>query len=283
MPAHIHSSPARAKFHWRAFTSLLVVLGFVVLGTTGIALYMTPPGRVANWSGWTLGSLTKAQWQAAHMVFGFLFVISAGVHLFFNWRALMSYLRSHMVTGLRRKREIAWSSAIAGALLALSIADVPPVSEVAALRETIANSWSDASTEPPLPHAELLTLARFAESQKLPLDATLAALRTAGATVTAETTLADVALQLKTSPQEVYGRLGVKTPQPATSAAGGGMGWKTLRVASTELGVPIDTAVARLAAAGITAEADATLRDIASRNERHAPELVTILKGAQAQ
>lgn len=266
------------RFQWRVFTSLLVVLGFSVLAITGIALYVTPPGRVANWSGWSLAGLSKAQWQAVHMVFGFLFVVAAGFHLFFNWRALMSYLRSHVVTGVRRKREIGWSVITAAALLVLSIGDVPPISEVSAMREQIANSWSDASTEPPIPHAELLTLARFAETQKLPLDTAIATLRDAGVTVTAETTLATVAARLKSTPQEVYRRLGV--PKDASPQTGAGMGWKTLRAASEELGLPVDTAVARLAAAGISAEPEATLREIANRHDRHAPELFALIQGA---
>jgi hypothetical protein len=211
------------------------------------------------------------------MVFGLLFVVAGGFHLFFNWRVLLSYLRRHLTEGLRRKREIAWSIVSTAALLALAIGDVPPVSAVASLRETVSNSWSDQTTEPPVPHAELLTLARFAESQKLPLDPALATLRTAGATVTPETTLADVALQLEVTPQAVYQKLGVT--KPAASPVGGGMGWKTLSVASVELEIPLETAIARLAAEGIPAEPDATLRDIASRNDLHAPDLVKVIKG----
>jgi hypothetical protein len=267
----------RSKFYWRAFTTFLVVLGFFVLAATGIGLYLTPPGRIANWSGWTLGGLTKAQWQAVHMVFGLLFVVATGFHLFFNWRVLLSYLKRHLTEGLRRKREIAWSLVTTSALLALAIADVPPVNAVAALRETVSNSWSDSSTEPPVPHAELLTLARFAESQKLPLEPALVTLREAGATVTPEMTLADVALQLDVTPQDVFKRLGVA--KPAAPPAGGGIGWKTLRVASQELGIPLETATARLAARGIAAEPDATLRDIATRNDLHAPELVKVIQG----
>ena len=56
------------------------------------------------------------------------------------------------------------------------------------------------------------------------------------------------------------------------------MGWKTLRVASAELGVPLEAAVARLTAAGVAADPDATLRDIASRSDRHAPELIELIK-----
>jgi hypothetical protein len=61
------------------------------------------------------------------------------------------------------------------------------------------------------------------------------------------------------------------------------MGWKTLRAASQEQGIPIETAIARLSAAGIAAQADLTLREIASRNNRHAPELLALIKADPAR
>ncbi len=268
----------RERFHWRAFVSLLVVAGFVVLGMTGIGLYLTPAGRIANWSGWTLGGLTKAQWQAVHMVFGFLFVIAGAFHLYFNWRALLSYLRSHVVTGLRRKREIAWSLAVIVALVASSVADLPPVSEVAAVRERVANSWSSPAAEPPAPHTELLTLAQIAEARHLPIDQALALFSSGRAALTPDMTLAAAADLIGVTPRDLFERLGA----PAADAAplpvtGGGPGWKTLRAVSAEMGLPIETAVTRLAAEGIAAEPDATLRDIASRSNRHAPDIVALL------
>ena len=37
-------------FRWRALVSLLVASGFLVMAVTGIMLYVSPPGRVANWT-----------------------------------------------------------------------------------------------------------------------------------------------------------------------------------------------------------------------------------------
>jgi len=272
------SARTRERFHWRAFVSLLVVAGFVVLGMTGIGLYLTPAGRIANWSGWTLGGLTKAQWQAVHMVFGFLFVVAGAFHRCFNWRALLSYLRSHVSTGLRRKREIAWSLAVILALVASSLADLPPVSEVAAVRERVANSWSNPTTEPPAPHTELLTLAQIAEARHLPIDQALALFSSGRVALTPDMTLAAAADTMGLTPRDLFQPLGTRAadagPLPVT---GSGPGWKTLRAVSTEMGLPIETAVTRLAEAGITAEPDSTLRDIASRRNRHAPEIVALL------
>ncbi len=100
-----------ARFHWRAFVTLFVILSYVLLATSGIVLYVAPPGRVAHWSLWTLARLDKEAWQAVHTVFAFLFVLAGAFHLYLNWRIFWSYLRSKLTAGVRMKRELALASA----------------------------------------------------------------------------------------------------------------------------------------------------------------------------
>lgn len=264
-----------SPFYWRAFVSLIVVAAFAILSVTGIALYATPPGRIANWSGWTLLGVTKAHWQAVHMTFGFLFLFAAAFHLFFNWKVLLHYLRTRTRDGLRRRRELAWASAATLALVILTATDVPPVSYIAVGRESLANSWSSTSVEPPVPHAELMTLAQVAASLRVPLEDVQARLGTRGITASPETTLEVIASSLAITPRDLYALL-----RPAASTppvAGAGMGWKTLAQVSTELGLSVDTARARLSAAGIHAGPEDTLKDIAQRHDRHTPDLFQVL------
>jgi len=102
---------APARFHWRAFVTLYVTLSFVLLAASGIVLYVAPPGRVANWSRWTLGALDRHGWQSVHTVFALLFVLAGAFHLWFNWRTLWFYLRSKLTEGLLAKRELALATA----------------------------------------------------------------------------------------------------------------------------------------------------------------------------
>ena len=276
------SHPARS-FSWRAFTSLLVTGAFAVLGLTGVARGATPPGRVANWSGWTLAGLTKAEWQAVHMVFGFLFVAAGALHLFFNWKVLLNYLRSRATAGIPRKRELAWALGASIALVVLSIADVPPISAISQGREQLANSWAPQGGEPPVPHAELLTVAQVARTTGIPVEDAVARLTAAGFTADAATTLAAVADERGVTPSVVYAALSRgRAPQPGAQApsSGSGMGWKTVRQLADELGVAPETAQARLRTVGVDAGADETLRDIARRTGQHAPTLYATLTRA---
>jgi hypothetical protein len=270
------SSPGARPFSWRAFVSFVVLFAFAVLAVTGIALYATPPGRVANWSGWTLLGLTKTNWQAVHMVFGFLFVVAGAFHLFFNWKVLLNYLRSRVHAGIPRRRELAWSALAGTVLVAMSIADLPPVSAISRVREQLANSWSSSGTEPPIPHAELLTVEGVATLLKIPVDDAVGRLQSAGFAAAPHATLEHLAAQRGVTPQEVYRLLGAAAA-PTASLPASGMGWKTVRQISDELHVPVETSIARLRSAGLDAGPDEALRDIARRHGRHAPELASLL------
>ena len=48
----------------RGLVSVLTLTSFLVLAFTGCILFVTPPGRVANWTGWTMLGLTKHEWGA---------------------------------------------------------------------------------------------------------------------------------------------------------------------------------------------------------------------------
>ena len=275
------SSPT---FHWRAFASLVVTFSFVLLALTGIGLYVSPAGRIANWSGWTLIGFTKANWQAVHMVFGFLFIVFAAWHLFFNWRAFMNYLRSRMHAGLARPREIALATLGTLALAVLSVANVTPVSYVAEWRESLAEMWATNDSEPPVPHIELKSVAEAAKVAEATPDAAIARLRAAGYDATLETTLATLADAKGTTPKQVYALIRMSNAEASKDvamaiASGGGLGRKTLAAVAQEFGIPVDRAVAALQAKGISASPEQPLREIASANGTHAPALVEQLSG----
>jgi len=83
----------RTKFSWRAFTSLYIILSFIIIIISGIILYIAPPGRIAKWAYISILGLEKAQWQALHTIFTFLFIIANCFHLYFNWNSFLSYLK----------------------------------------------------------------------------------------------------------------------------------------------------------------------------------------------
>ena len=94
------------RFHTRGFTSLLTTCSFLLLAITGIVLYISPKGRVAHWTGWTVLGIDKEQWSDIHMIASLLFLISAAFHLYFNWRIFWGYIKKRLEASLNLKLEM---------------------------------------------------------------------------------------------------------------------------------------------------------------------------------
>ena len=78
----------------RRISSLTVLLSFILLFITIIVLYIVPHGRVAYWADWRLWGLTKEQWGNIHINIGLLFLLSIFLHIYYNWKALLNYLKN---------------------------------------------------------------------------------------------------------------------------------------------------------------------------------------------
>jgi hypothetical protein len=278
------SVPAPHRFSWKPFVSFLIVLTFSVIAISGLVLYVAPPGRVANWSHWTLVALDKAAWQSLHTIFATLFLVAAGFHLFFNWKVLMAYLKSKLHAGVRMKRELAVASALVGSILVLTLAGAPPFETIMTAGDDLKNSWVPVESEPPIPHAEELTLARFAETTKLPLEKIQATLQRGGLEVgEAQWTLGRIAATNGLTPQQLYARMrdNLGPARPAIGE-GGGYGRRTVRQIAEQHGVELDAGLARLRAQGIAATADANVRELADASGRSPVDLVKIFAGESA-
>lgn len=273
----------RKRFSWKPFTSFLVLCASLVILLTGAVLYVAPAGRIANWTHWMLGPLDKEQWQALHTVFALLFVIAAALHLVFNWRVLLSYLRTRLHTGTSNRREFAAASAISALVLGLTLADVPPFATVMAVGEWAKNSWVSQETEPPVPHAEGLTLARLADVTGQPLDQVVRTLDRAGVRgATGEVTVGELAARNGLTPQQLYARARATAgPMPVNVEAG--LGRKTVAQVCEELGIALHEGLRRLDAAGLPAKADDTMKGLAGAHGRTPHDVLPVLRGPAAQ
>jgi hypothetical protein len=164
-----------SRFRWRALTSVLITAAFLVLAVSGIILFISPPGRVANWTNWGIFGLRKSEWAGLHIIFSSLFLLAAGVHIFFNWRPLLGYFRSRWNEASGMRWEWVAALAIACGIYWGTRAGVPPFSTLIAWSETIRESWESPRERAPIPHAELLTLKELAD--KAAVDFAIAASR----------------------------------------------------------------------------------------------------------
>ncbi len=269
------------KFHWKVFVSFYIVFSFLVIALSGIVLYFAPPGRIANWSIWRFVALSKAQWQGAHTIFAFLFVVAAAFHIYFNWKVLVAYLKSRLRESLRMKWELLSATFGGMAILVLTLSGVPPFITVMDVGEDLKNSWSTRESEPPTPHAELMTVAKLSETVKIPADKALANLERNGIRVeSAELTVRQIADRHGLTPQQVYQKIQSEDAKPKASIAeGGGWGRKNVAEVCTQFEVPLQTGLERLRANGIDAEGKTPIRDIATARGRTPIEIANLIAG----
>jgi hypothetical protein len=270
---------ATRRFHWKVFVSFYVVFSFLALALSGIVLYVAPPGRIANWSVWRLLLLSKAQWQAVHTIVALAFLVAALFHIYFNWKVLVAYLRSKLQAGIRMKRELAAASLTGAAILAVSITGLPPFGTVMDVGEDIKNSWSTTASEPPIPHAELMTVARLSETVKIPAERAMANLEKQGIKVAQPTmTVQQIADKNKLTPQQVYQKIQSDDAKPKVSLAeGGGWGRMNVQQVCERFSVPVDAGVARLQAAGIDASASTAVRELATARGKTPIDIAKII------
>ncbi|MDQ1300585.1 MAG: hypothetical protein QG637_504, partial [Chloroflexota bacterium] len=115
-------------FQWRALTSVLMTLGFMMLALSGLMLFLAPPGRVANWTNWTLLGLRKHDWGNLHIWFGTLFLVMTALHTFFNWRPLVSYFKNRATRSIGFRKEWAVAAVVAVVVFGGTQAGIPPFS-----------------------------------------------------------------------------------------------------------------------------------------------------------
>lgn len=87
----------KRSFNFRALTSFLAILSFIIVLLTGIALYLAPSGRVAREIGWGVFGITKYKIESLHDVFGYFFAILMIFHLYFNWKIFLCYIKNSLI------------------------------------------------------------------------------------------------------------------------------------------------------------------------------------------
>ena len=269
-------------WHNRGLVSLLTLVGFLIMGLTGLVLFMVPQGRVAYWTDWHLLGLTKTQWGDVHIISALLFVVAGALHIYFNWKPLVRYLYDRTRKIVTLKKEIGLSVALGLLLVVSGILRLPPLSYLLVLNDKVKASWiTSPAHEPPFGHAEEVSLRGLSRKMRFPLDQALSTLAARGVRVSgANAKLMDIARDNGSSPMAVYGLIQhLEQPgagKPAAKAAGKlsvadvearfagtGIGRMTLPEVARRTGVPIKTLRERLARAGRSIADDQPLRQAA--------------------
>ena len=217
------------RFHFRGFVSLFLGLAFLVLSLSGVVLYVTPRGRVANWTGWTMLGLDKQTWQAIHIDIALVFLIGALLHLWFNWNALSCYIKKRASMALNLKVEMLVAVLLAMGVVVGAIFQAPPFGTLLDLNYRIKDYWdrwaADAPAPAPAPHAEELSLEQLAAKLRLPLDDVILSLKKEGIAVEDSSgTLGQLAEKNGLTPRDLFAAIRKHFPEADQSNQGFGQG-----------------------------------------------------------
>ena len=266
----------KKAFSWRVFISFGLFIAVLVMLVSGVILYISPPGRVANWTDWRLIGLTKRGWQHQHIIFGFAFLILSLFHLFvINWKAFFSYLKSKTTEGVKSPSELLTIIMLSVFFGIGTYYGIQPFSAVIKFGDAISGSWERQEKQAPVPHAELMTLTQLADQPGLGGDP--AGLKTklehAGLNVTSlDQTLAEIATLNGKTAEQLYEVIApVKTERHPVQ--GQGFGKKTLQEIADEAGVAATSLQLALKQKGIEAKLDTPLKSIAENNKIEMNEL----------
>jgi hypothetical protein len=255
-------------------------MSFIIMTITGIVLYFAPQGRIAYWVDWRFWWISKTDWGSIHTISCFLFIIVGIYHLVFNWKALVNYVSNKVSGGFRLKKELGIALIISLFVILGSMYQVPGIKQVLDFSEYAKTLWVKSKEyEPPITHAEQLSLKNFAKKMNIDLVPATTELNKNGVKVAnPDDSLSKIAKDNQTSPVNLYILIkkfettsaGVQNSSYTAEMvderfAGKGMGKKKLAEVCQEIGVDLKQAKDRLAKSQVPASDEETLHDLAGK------------------
>lgn len=200
----------KGNWNTRGFISLLLASQFLLLTISGVVRYGSPRGRDANWANWQIFGLDKDQWSSLHIVSAVFVLILAGVHLFYNWRPFISYIRTRSNAMRRKKWELVISILLTIVIIFGTVLNVPPLGFLIEHSEELKDDYATSIQRSPWPHAEEATLSFLAKSYEVPTKQIVRKLQKSGYNVNEADSLLHIGKRYKTSPLKIYNLLGLK-------------------------------------------------------------------------
>jgi len=269
----------------RKITSLTALVSFLLLILNSVVLYIVPHGRIAYWADWRLLGLTKNEWSNQHIIIGTLFLLAIFLHIYYNWKPIVAYLKnkSRQLKIFTREFNIALVLTIIctfGAYI-----EAPPFSYVLDFSKSIKTSAVRTYGIPPYGRAELSTLKTFTSKVGLDLTQSMYLLKKVGVRVESDKqTIQEIAKLNKMSPQQVYAAMipeekpGAKKNLPDSPPKG--FGKHSLDEICREYNINISRILRDFVDNNIKVKTSATIKEIASQNDISSKEVYAIIKNA---
>lgn len=248
-----------------------------------IVLYIAPQGRIAYWADWRFWGLTKTEWANQHIIIGVLFLLAILLHIYYNWKPIVAYLKNkaRQLKIFTREFNIALIFVIVCTIGAY--VDVAPFNWVLDFSESIKEPAAKEYGNPPYGRTELSSLKTFTSKVGLELTGSIERLKKAGIRLEdGQHTLLKIAKVNKISPQQLY--LTMKPSRQDTGTAGlpdvpkAGLGKLTLSDLCQEYQLNLSEVMKMLKEKKITVSPTMKIKEIAEQSDLKPTELYETIK-----
>jgi hypothetical protein len=188
----------------KRITSLNLGISFLIMSYTGIILFIAPHGRVAYWSDWHLLGLTKTDYGNIHTTAMVLFLVFGFLHIYYNWKLIIKYLRNKQKKISFTKKEFLIALILNLVFFLGTLFAIQPFQGFIDMGERIKTNWTKTYGEPPYGHAEETKLKIFCKKQKLDLNKAKENLKAKSIRFKDNESLKMIAKNSNLSPNDIY-------------------------------------------------------------------------------
>ena len=196
------------NFKFKNFISFTILLLFIIILFSAVALYMRPEGSIALWIGWKFLGLSKENWEGIHTIISILFVTFVSIHFFLNIKVFIHYLKNKVNGVIKLQKEFFMSAIMVFVFLFISIWQVQPVWKVHQWRLSLKKRAYLVKTKPPQSDFDQKNLLEIAKILNTSIEEVLKNMRQHNFVVQdTSDILSNIAKKNKTSPEEIYIKL----------------------------------------------------------------------------
>ena len=252
----------------KKITSLTMLLAMFTMTFTGIILFITPPGRVANWANWELFGISKELYGQIHSSFMVLFILATILHIYYNWKPLISYMKNEARQFILFTKDMIIASILFLIFLFGTIYQISPFSDFLNFGDDIKNSWEKEYGTSPYSHAELSSLKSFTKKLNYDFEISKNILTTNNITFEEEQSLSQIAKMNSVSPKFIYDLLRKNFEKSEEKAVPlSGLGKKSIKEVAMTLEISSDEFISKLKSLGLDAKEDDKFKDIAESKD----------------
>ena len=247
----------------KKITSLTMLLTMFTMTFTGIILFITPPGRVANWANWELFGISKELYGQIHSSFMVLFIIATILHIYYNWKPLINYMKNEAREFVLFTKDMIVASILFLVFLFGTIYQISPFSNFLNFGDEIKSSWEKEYGTSPYSHAELSSLKSFTKKLNYDLEVSKTILTSNNITFEEEQSLSQIAKLNGISPKFIYDLLRKNFEKSEEKTVPlSGLGKKSIKEVAQTLGLSTQEFIGKLKTLDIAANEDDKFKEV---------------------